>query len=1185
MNKLFVSRSWIGKSVVWVIVFSFIITPLYGLQAQETPLAPPVSTIGESEAQTPADSGDATIPEESLEDPATPENSTADQKDKKEKEGVEKESKKEEKKDDKKPIEEEPAPEAQSLRSVGGGEASSLKFELPTQSKASVDQSTGALTYAYPIDLPEGRNKLTPNLALSYNSRNASRPDSIAGLGWDISIPYIQREPVKGTQNLYAKAYFSSSISGNLIATTDTSSSQYAVYRPESDDGSYLKYVFNSDNSWTMTGKDGLTYTFGAAASSRQDNPSDITKIYKWMVTSIADAHGNSIQFTYTKNSGQIYPNQITYAHHVSAPATHTITFGYTPPVSYGSTVYNSGFAVTTTKLLGTITVSSTVDGQTGFQTYTLTHGNSQFLKQKLLSNIKRTASLPEVGNTDNYNDITTFNYSAKTPGWEQGTHSLNGILTNTDGITIYKDIYTADFDLNGYPDVLISNFQNNQLYNRLALNTGTTFSDVTSSWSLPNHDISDSNAIADVNGDRLPDLVPRYYDASASPPVYLNTGSGFTGDNSGTWFIRNYLPEVVNCGPNVGDAMSYNTNTFLHDINFDGKNDIVYFGGDSGFKVMLNNGNGWTASSNYTFAGKPGSNYSYSDHCGVGPNGDNYQALIDMNGDGLEDYVHQRFGTYLNTKAGWAYSAAYTVKMINPSVSGFADINNDGLLDYVAYDSSVCNCTNTHVNNGSGFTVYNSGLGVWAAADLNYTSTNSSVWGSLIDVTADGYPDIVGSYTNAMQGKVRSINDSLKTWVGNSNTNDQWYPLIAPRYGVYFDVNTDGVIDYITPNATWNNGPNENSRVHIGKAAVPNRLTKITNVLRAETAIEYSTAPTNLDDTDAAPIPVVKKITIQNIGQNQPSMVTQYAYQGGAYVVDAATGQKRFTGFHKVTKTESGGDLNPLRVLDTYFHQANGSNSATNEPVDISFAQIGKPYYSITKHPSSTPKKEIWHKYGTHMLVTEPVIGRVAKFVYPIETVTKSTDTSGSVGTAELYIFDTTLGEQTELRNMGFVTVGSNGSYTDSASDTRYQFTEYATDSGSTLVKLKRMDLRTSSASGDTLARTDYFYDGQAHGTVGTYGDLTKETKWISGNGMAVADTSYTYDLWGNVSTVTNPRNAITTYTYDSSKTYVATETNHLNQATTYLYSVGRLKQATDPNGRIITYGYSSLGNLYSTT
>src|SRR3989344_1156697 len=290
----------------------------------------------------------------------------------------------------------------------------STQFQIPTQPKATVDQSTGALLYEYPIELPQGRTGMMPSLSLKYNSRNASKVDTFTGLGWELSIPYIQREPMEGTQNLYTKHYFSSSFSGNLIATTNTASSPYTIYRPESDAGDYLKYKFNSDKSWTVTGKDGRTYTYGATTASRQDNPSNTSQIYKWMLSKITDAHGNEIQYTYIKDSGQIYPSKIIYTYHPSSPAVNTVDFTYTYPTNYGATTYNAAFPVTTKKLLSTIKVTTIADGLTTVDTYGFPYSDAQFLKQKLLDSIQHVTSFAGSVYNQSFDDTTTFSYSTK---------------------------------------------------------------------------------------------------------------------------------------------------------------------------------------------------------------------------------------------------------------------------------------------------------------------------------------------------------------------------------------------------------------------------------------------------------------------------------------------------------------------------------------------------------------------------------------------------------------------------------------------------------------------------------------------------------------------------------------------------------------------------------------------------
>jgi RHS repeat-associated protein len=1163
MSKTYI---YFKNSIFILLLLAIVLTPLAHAMADETNspvISAPVEGGVSTEAPTPAEEpkSEEVDPKENT-DPTVGEEPTGD-------ETKDEETKKEEEQ-----------PQAEALLSQGGAESPS-KFQIPTQSKASVDQSTGSLQYSYPIDLPDGRAGMTPELSLRYDSRNSSKPDTLIGLGWETSIPYIQREPVKGVDNLYSKAYFSSSVDGNLIATTDTTSSQFTLYRPQSDSGQYTKYTYSSSNSWTVTGKDGRTYTYGGAAASRQDNPADTSKVYKWMLSKIVDTHGNEIQYTYIKDNGQIYPNQIIYTYNPTSPAIHSVTFNYTTPANYGTTVYSSGFAVKTLKLMSSILVKSS-DGINPDITATYTFSQNQTsapsLKLQNLHIIQRTASIPNYAFTEDFQDTTIFDYSIKTPGWQQGTYSLSGLGLPTDANGGWvSTTHSDDFDKNGFTDLLIST----GTVQKLLLNNGTNFVDSTSSWSVPSQIISAKDAILDLNGDHLPDLQPRQYDVGETPtPVYLNNGSGFVSQSNNNWDISHYVSESSLCGPNVGDNVSFESNTFLYDINNDGKNDIIYFGGTSDFRVFLNNGNGWTQSSAYAFTPGSGQSFTIAPNCTPNPPSGQWQTMIDINGDGNFDYVNQSRGIFLNTGTGFLYSTAYSVAIGQPSRSGFADINGDGLVDLVTYANNGGNSAVwVYLNNGSGFITSGS---AWNPSALQWSSTSAN-WGTLIDVTADGFPDAIAKVATSSGGMVvQGINDGVSALLGTAQQSS-WSPMALLNETLYTDIDADGVLDFVTSKTNFG-GTIYNSLVHMGKPAVSNRLTKITTPFGGKTLIDYGTAPTNLDDTHIAPISVVKKITEQNAGQGQPDMVTQYSYIGGEYIRDPATLQVRFTGFHKVTATESGSNLTPLRVTDSYFMQANGSDSSTNEPTDTDLALIGKTYYSITKNPTGTPKKETWNKYSTYTLVTEPVIGRLSKFVYPTETVSKITDSVTSTGTAEAYAFDTSLGEQTSLTNLGFVTVASDGSYTDSISDSRYSFTEYSSNSNGTIVKPKRQDVRTSPVSSDTIARTDFYYDAQALGSIGSYGDLTKESSWISGNGSTVADTTYTYDSYGNIATATNPRSAVTTYTYDSSKSYVATETNHLNQTTTYAYNLWMPSSVTDPNGRVTTFAYTKLGYLYTT-
>jgi hypothetical protein len=69
-------------------------------------------------------------------------------------------------------------------------EASIKARELPVTNR-------GALTTSIDIDVPPGRNGMTPRLALAYNS-GAFRQESAFGVGWSLDVGAIRRSTANG---------------------------------------------------------------------------------------------------------------------------------------------------------------------------------------------------------------------------------------------------------------------------------------------------------------------------------------------------------------------------------------------------------------------------------------------------------------------------------------------------------------------------------------------------------------------------------------------------------------------------------------------------------------------------------------------------------------------------------------------------------------------------------------------------------------------------------------------------------------------------------------------------------------------------------------------------------------------------------------------------------------------------
>ncbi len=735
---------------------------------------------------------------------------------------------------------------------------STIKQLLPT-----ADASTGALTYGYPFTLPPGRADMVPDLRLSYNNQS-SQDASFVGHGWSLSVPFIERLNKTGTDGMYASDYFSSSQGGELVPVGS------GLYAPKVEDGSFVEYEF-LNNVWTVRDKGGVIYTFGATAASRQDNPSDASQVFMWMLSEIRDRNDNFVSFAYDKDAGAMYPSSIVYTGHGSIDGIFEVVFvrEARPDPSMS---YRTAFGVTTNDRLSLIDVYANGDL---VRSYDLEYTSGDNGARSVL------ASITETG----YDDAgvpttlppTTIAYQTTAPGWSSdatweapvGFAPQNSACNNLGS-------RVADINGDGLPDVLQSRMDSaSNTWQSVYINNGSGWT-LDPSWVIPrvfgytgwcSGDYG--SEVVDINGDALADIIHYRILSSSSAfehEVYLNTGSGWVQDF--TWTIpRAFRLDWSDWG------------TRLADVNGDGLTDFVWSkGNDRG--VALNIGSNWVMDPSWSVP----IIFTLDSLFARGTE------VADVNGDGLADIVESNTGSsgfqqaiYLNTGFGWildpswAFPVPLRINNFADYGTRLADMNGDGLLDVLVGYATSNDFFAAYMNTGSGWV----SVPDWTPLPSVFAAGGfgSDTGVRLVDVDGNGMMDFVKSL----------------------DTGSSLFPLVTN---------------------TW-----------LANGERSDRIIEVTSSSGGTTSVEYQTpqemtdGPTLLNPETPFVFDVVSAIERDN-GFGTVS-THEYLYEGGVYDFSAFLDRK-FAGFHIRTKTDAEGN----QVRD-YFHQGNATDAALGELSD----------------------------------------------------------------------------------------------------------------------------------------------------------------------------------------------------------------------------------------------------------
>jgi RHS repeat-associated protein len=204
----------------------------------------------------------------------------------------------------------------------------------------------GDARLSYPIEIPQGRQGMQPQLGIQYNS---SGGNGWLGLGWDLSVPSITIDTRWGVPRYDAnKETETYSLNGEMLtpvahrgALQDRSTGD-KVFHTRVEGG--FRRIIRHGNApanywWEVTDKNGMKNFYGGTGAS-QDAGSVLggdKGIFRWALKKTVDTHGNTVSYSYAKvsDSGvsggatgyQLYVKTIAYTGQGSSDGPYAVSF------------------------------------------------------------------------------------------------------------------------------------------------------------------------------------------------------------------------------------------------------------------------------------------------------------------------------------------------------------------------------------------------------------------------------------------------------------------------------------------------------------------------------------------------------------------------------------------------------------------------------------------------------------------------------------------------------------------------------------------------------------------------------------------------------------------------------------------------------------------------------------------
>ena len=383
--------------------------------------------------------------------------------------------------------------------------------------------SKGTANLSYPIEVPPGRNKMQPNLAIQYNS---SGGNGWMGMGWDLPMQAItidtrwgvpRYDTVNETETYTLDGEQLAPVAHRgLVARTPEK-----VFHPRVE-GQFRKIIRHGTTPtnywWEVIDKNGTKYFYGGGTDATLADPLS-KNIFKWALRRIQDTNGNTVNYTYTvvSNTGivggtvmgyQIYLDKIDYTGHNDAPGSYSVLFTRDRETQnfverQDVTIdARSGFKMVTADLLKRIEVHfKNSQGQDFLvRSYSFDYTTGAFQKTLL-------QAVSQNGSNNTLFNKHQFSYYDNV---SQSDGSYNGFTSSTTWNTVAdnigKNFLGIQFDASALGGSEGTNI-GESLYVGFAIPPVKHFS-VGGKLAMSSSDTDGLIAMVDINGDGLPDKV-----------------------------------------------------------------------------------------------------------------------------------------------------------------------------------------------------------------------------------------------------------------------------------------------------------------------------------------------------------------------------------------------------------------------------------------------------------------------------------------------------------------------------------------------------------------------------------------------------------------------------------------------------------------------------------------------------